>query len=257
MARSKDASSPGRVWRCPKCSSNFSTSELFAEHKAVNCANEEKAFHCPICNMFFARKYNRDQHISSHTKDVPCRICALSFRSENTLQTHLISSHASKIKNYKNLPQKRVQCPTCPKLFSSAYELYFHEQDEHGTKSGSTSVTCSKCDKFFPNRRQLDSHNKFKHAKTTADRTCTLCQKVFASKQALELHMRIHTGDKPIKCPEPNCDETFRCPSLLKQHTVVAHVKDMFACLICNQSFTRSNRLQDHLKIHLSKEGRK
>lgn len=246
----------GGVWRCAKCESNFSTSELLAEHKARNCMKEDKSFLCPICNMFFARKYNRDQHISSHTKDVPCRICALSFRSENALQTHLTSSHeVAEINNYKNLPKMHVECPSCPTLFRSYYELYFHEQDEHETKAGSTSVTCDKCEKFFPNRRQLDSHKKLKHSKTMADRTCIVCEKVFASKQALELHTRIHTGDKPIKCPD--CEETFRCASLLKQHRVVAHVKNMFVCLICNQTFTRSNRLQDHLKNHLSKEAKK
>lgn len=206
-------------------------------------------FNCPICDAPFNRKFNRDQHISSHTKDVPCRICSLSFRSENALQTHLIAAHSPKqIKGYIKCHSPTVHCPKCSAKFSSYYQLYFHDQSQHASSTGARLVKCEDCDKFFANEKLLQSHAAKKHRQQDKNRTCSICDKDFATKQTLAHHMRIHTGSKPVECPD--CDQTFRCESLYRQHRVSHHTDNTFQCALCGQSFSRSNYLRKHLKNH-------
>lgn len=212
---------------------------------------EGNNFNCPICDAPFNRKFNRDQHISSHTKDVPCRICALSFRSETILQSHLVAKHSSRqVKNYLSIAPTPVECSQCDQSFSSYYQLYFHDQNKHTPEGDEKPVECSQCDKFFPTETLLQHHILNKHPKRPDfTRTCDVCEKSFASRQSLSHHMLIHTGMKPVKCKD--CDATFRCLSLYKQHRVSHHWKEAaFSCALCKQTFTRSNFLRKHLKYH-------
>ncbi len=39
--------------------------------------------------------------------------------------------------------------------------------------------------------------------------------------------MRVHTGEKPISCPWPGCDQTFMNPSGLKTHSIRSHDKSI------------------------------
>lgn len=212
-------------------------------------------FNCPICDQPFNRKYNRDQHISSHTKDVPCRVCSLSFRTEMALQSHLVATHtAQQIKKYLTITPRPVPCPkaSCGEQFHSFYELYFHDQNIHTSATGPRTVKCSQCDKFFANQVLLRAHVHKKHTEAEEnERTCHICDKVFASKQTLEFHTRIHTGSKPVHCKD--CGESFRCQSFLKQHRISHHVQNVFHCALCGLSFSRSNYLRTHLQNHFAK----
>lgn len=49
-------------------------------------------------------------------------------------------------------------------------------------------------------------------------RLCRFCNRTFSSKQTLREHLYIHTGEKPYKCNEPGCEESFRQGSLLSIH---------------------------------------
>lgn len=47
---------------------------------------------------------------------------------------------------------------------------------------------------------------------------CPYCLKTLSSKQNFKEHSYIHTGEKPFKCREPGCNESFRQGSQLSVH---------------------------------------
>lgn len=47
---------------------------------------------------------------------------------------------------------------------------------------------------------------------------CVYCYKTLSSKQNYKEHIYIHTGEKPFKCTEPGCEESFRQGSQLSVH---------------------------------------
>jgi uncharacterized Zn-finger protein len=47
---------------------------------------------------------------------------------------------------------------------------------------------------------------------------CKYCNKHLSTKQSLREHSYIHTGQKPYKCQEPDCGQTFRQSSQLSYH---------------------------------------
>ena len=47
---------------------------------------------------------------------------------------------------------------------------------------------------------------------------CPICQRGFRKAGNLRVHMRIHTGERPERCTEPGCTETFRWKSSLTYH---------------------------------------
>ena len=64
-----------------------------------------------------------------------------------------------------------------------------------------------------------NSNNDFNVIKS--DRTCNYCGKIFTRPAELERHIRVHTGERPYKCP--HCDYSGRQQIHLKSHLVTRH----------------------------------
>ena len=77
--------------------------------------------------------------------------------------------------------------------------------------------TVNQCTKCFSSRFNLKRHIDSIHLGCNRF-ICEVCGKTLTSKQNYIQHMYIHTGDKPLICPEPGCGQHFRQGSLLSMH---------------------------------------
>lgn len=52
---------------------------------------------------------------------------------------------------------------------------------------------------------------------------CSTCNKAFSRPSSLRIHSHSHTGEKPYKCPQPNCGKAFSVRSNMKRHERGCH----------------------------------
>lgn len=77
---------------------------------------------------------------------------------------------------------------------------------------------------------------------------CGYCGQVFKFLSQFVIHQRVHTGERPFKCPE--CDKAFSKNSNLNLHLKTHRKNDRYQkCRVCKLKFS-SSEYADHLRSH-------
>src|SRR6266850_950745 len=82
-----------------------------------------------------------------------CSICPRTFRSDQTLQTH-VRAHASE-------PERRHTCPHCPRTFSRRTNLTTHIRTHDNSRP--RRFSCPYCEHRTDRRNDLESHIVSRH----------------------------------------------------------------------------------------------
>ena len=134
------------------------------------------------------------------------------------------------------LKEKTVQCTECQTKFQSEKSFRFHLQKQHPEIDVETVEfqCCDRCGMVYPFAPSLDIHRceVFSSAGETGSLSnvifsCDLCMEKFDSEFKLRNHIRMHAN------------------------------RDIFLCVLCNQTYSNVGSLPRHMESHIKcKEGR-
>ncbi|XP_062941142.1 zinc finger protein 366 [Cynocephalus volans] len=138
--------------------------------------------------------------------------------------------------------QKRWQCPTCDKSYTSKYNLVTHILGHSGIKPHA----CARCGKLFKQLSHLHTH-MLTHQGTRPHK-CQVCHKAFTQTSHLKRHMMQHSEVKPHNCRV--CGRGFAYPSELKAHEAKHASGRENICVECGLDFPTLAQLKRHLTTH-------
>uniref|UniRef100_A0A3P8RLW1 C2H2-type domain-containing protein n=1 Tax=Amphiprion percula TaxID=161767 RepID=A0A3P8RLW1_AMPPE len=254
-----------KPFSCQECGKSYTSAESFRAHQMSH--RGERPFSCPHCEKSYGLKRDLKEHMVLHTGEKPftCEHCGKAFARRPSLRIHRML-HCSRM-IYTQPP--KVQCTVCPKLLANSGSLRNHMRLHTGEKphicqhcgksfrqkgnlechlrihNGEKPFSCSECDQTFSQKPELSRH-MFTH--TGGGFLCSYCGKSLRDPHSLKSHERLHTGERPHRCPV--CGKGYTLATKLRRHVRSSHLKEKPYSCQCGASYTVRQSLLRHQAQH-------
>ncbi|XP_018548199.1 zinc finger protein 408 [Lates calcarifer] len=224
-----------KPFTCGECGKNYTSAESFRAHQMSH--RGERPFSCPHCEKTYGLKRDLKEHMVLHTGEKPytCEHCGKAFARRPSLRIHRLL-HCSRM-IYTQPP--KVQCTLCPKLLANFGSLRNHMKLHTGEKPH----ICQHCGKCFRQKGNLECHLRIHNGEKPYP--CTECNLSFSQKPELHRHMFSHTGGGFL-CSY--CGKSLRDPHSLKSHERLHTGERPHRCPICGKGYTLATKLRRHIK---------
>lgn len=204
-ARSKAASGP--VSNQATLNSELVNNEQDSANNSQSASQNNglnKGYSCVFCGKRFGSGARLRDHMRVHTGEKPfsCSFCSKKFRIKQSLKNHMMKTHKNEMKLE---PTKVALALTMPLTKNTGHQ---------DVNQMSTKVRRSRKNSMGIERGSI----KWKEygTKVPGGYSCNLCKKFKKNKGVLVEHYRVHTGEKPFKCP--TCQAAFRFRGQYSSH---------------------------------------
>ncbi|XP_073319914.1 zinc finger protein 408 [Pagrus major] len=259
-----------KPFSCQECGKNYTSAESFRAHQMNH--RGERPFSCPHCEKTYGLKRDLKEHMVLHTGEKPyvCEHCGKAFARRPSLRIHRLL-HCSRM-IYSQPP--RVQCTVCSKLLANSGSLRNHMKLHTGEKphicqhcgkcfsqkgnlechlrihNGEKPYPCAECDQTFSQKPELRRH-MFSH--TGGGFLCSYCGKSLRDPHSLKSHERLHTGERPHRCPV--CGKGYTLATKLRRHIKSSHMMEKPYSCHCGAAYTVRQSLLRHQAQHRTEGG--
>ena len=255
-----------RTYQCIHCKKTFLSRKdrrvhVGKSHKnasQTDSVRSHRVFVCPHCKVEWKSAKNVKkleaflEHLIRHElgpKGLWCEKCPDKFDTFNALRRHVSGSHFS----------SQIICPLCGEICKDKNALTKHNQKAHTIKEKLPKKkeeqvevhVCDICAQQFDNYSKLWYHKSTVHRDPSKFLTCEVCGKKFIDKNRFEDHTALHRPPT-IACSQ--CGRLFHTIKYLDRHVKSQHTsanKLGFHCDQCGKGFYSSQKLSDHMNVHL------
>ena len=258
-----------KLHRCTLCGKVFINSSILKNHVKYVCiyrpySAEKQETSKPKQKSSFRNSRKSDNHVKKKYKDVEHSLVKNNEKAGEDGQVTACTKEdnrkmgtskpklSSKVKEQKVMLKKDrcYKCSFCGKTFKNNFFLVHHVR----THTGERPYKCDHCDKAYIAKSSLKIHKYAVHPETcpkAAEKLycCEHCGKIFKMASKLKRHLRLHTGEKPVKCDQ--CNKAFTEKSGLNYHIKAVHtgIKPV-QCPHCEKKFVRKFDCKTHIRTH-------
>ena len=229
------------------------------EEGSQNKGNKNSVIKCDICSktFFFKSQIIKHNNIAHQLGTFTCEICKKFFAKEINLKFHTLKIHKTKdvkfsFTVYKN-NDSTFKCTICDKEFPEKHQLETHEKSKHEYRH-----KCDFCEISFCSKQYVSEHISRVHEESGVlpKEKCSICDKEFSGPSAFKLHLTTHR-EKRIACD--TCGNKFTNNLELRTHVQGVHQKlKLFGCNVCKKKYSQSGSLNIHMKkAHGGKKDKK
>ncbi|KNC32711.1 hypothetical protein FF38_02711 [Lucilia cuprina] len=180
-----------------------------------------RKYHCKVCGEAVLGKDNIMKHAAEKHDGKgahQCQFCNKFFLRLSYLEMHRTYGCAA------NPNRTRPICDFCGRKYYRPQKLKAHIKRMHSDVADVLrDFQCNLCSKLLGSRAALQRHAKEVHSRNSTVVSCPRCQKLFQNRSNLKIHMLTHSGVRPFKCSESECNAAFTTKQCLQFHYKKVH----------------------------------